>query len=80
MVTASTPGTQPIHQRQVRLSPSRFVVPCQTRIDLHEQAPVEAEPGIGRCRRERAHQEQSTGGEQENREGDLADDQRSQSE
>ena len=57
----------------MRLSPSRFVVTRQTRIDLHEQSPVETKPRVGRRGRDRAHQEQSTGREQEKRERDLAD-------
>ena len=75
IVTASTPGTVRSRSTSARCdcSPSRFVVPGQTRIDLHEQSAVETKPGIGRRRRDRAHQEQSTGREQEQRERDLAD-------
>ena len=67
--------SQPIHQREMRLPPSRFVVPGQTRIDLHEQSAVETEPGIGRGRPDHTHHEQSAGSQQEQRERDLADDQ-----
>ena len=78
MVTASTPGTVRSRSTSARcdLSPSRFVVPCQTRIDLYEHSSVEAKPWIGRRGRDRAHQEQPTGREQEKRERDLTDHQR----
>ena len=75
MVTASTPGTVRSRSTSARCdsSPSRFVVPGQARIDLREQSAVEAKPRVGRRGRDRAHQEQSTGREQEKRERDLAD-------
>ena len=66
--------SQPIDQREMRF-PSRFVVPGQSRVDLHDQSAVEAKSRIGRRRRQRAHHEQSTGGEQEQRQRDLPDDQ-----
>ena len=67
--------SQPIQQREMRLPPSRFVVPGQTRIDFDDHSAVETEPGIGRGRPDHAHHEQSTGRQQKQRERDLADDQ-----
>ena len=77
MVTASTPGTVRSRSTSARCAcrPRASSYPARPGSTSHEQSAVEAKPGIGRRRRQRAHHEQSTGREQEQRERDLADDQ-----
>ena len=77
MVTASTPGTVRSRSTSARCAcrPRASSYPARAGSTSTSSPPSRRKPGIGRGRRDRAHHEQSTGREQEQRERDLADDQ-----
>src|SRR6185369_13147914 len=67
---------KPIDQRELELPSTGFVVSGEARIDFRKHAAIDVKAGMSSRRRYRAHQEQSTRRQQQQRERDLTHDQR----